>query len=489
MPLTGKQRAQRIDRQYHKLVDPFLVRKRWLGVIGFSLALAYSTWLFSNRGPVQISAGELSKKHAAWNHTGCEECHVPFSPIRKDAFGGDSPAVIAKNNLHCNGKCHTVTGHFERQLQPGVLASESCGSCHREHMGSEHSLVQIPDRDCKRCHQKLESVTATGIPSSSVFNFSDESGHPKFPFEATGKDPGTIKFSHSQHLRPGQPTTPGGTDAKGLINIPEKYRAQYNKRVDDNKLIQLKCSDCHSRDIEVPGYEELENGAEGLKPDRMGVQTTSHLLYKPVEFNKHCIACHDLDGVEHGLDRTKTKQSIDNLLPLRQNEFLRTQPADAGLTNEEINQRQLRLETLLSSKTDGCSKCHSRAVEDSPALVEPSGVMQRWLKHAGFSHGAHLMVSCKECHSQAYAMHGGRVDSELNADQVMIPGIETCRKCHIQSANKRSVEAAKNKHVATAECVDCHRYHVDPPKSAIPSKSASIDIEQWRTFLARGPFR
>ena len=487
MSRNGKQRAQRIDRQYHTLADRFVQRNRWFGVIGFLAAIAYSSWLFSSRGALQVSTGDLSRAHFAWNKTGCENCHLPFLPIRKDAFGGEVPETISQNNHTCNSTCHSVTDHFGRQTNPKVLASESCSSCHREHLGLNRRLVDVADNDCVRCHLKLEKIAVvTNTQFASVSNFSNSDGHPVFPFEKLGKDPGTIKFSHTQHLRLGQPKKPGDRTEKHIGNIPEKYRKQYQDRLGAGDLIQLRCSDCHERDVALPGYEELESFSPVLKDGRMGVRSNSHMLYKPIEYEKHCVACHDLGGVEHGLDRVQTQAAIESLMPVRLFESLKRRGIESKLTDVEIEGHSIRLNSLLTDKAEGCIKCHSSAEATSSSIVQASNIVSRWLKDATFTHGAHLMVSCKDCHSAAYVQHERSIDSEMDASQIMIPGITSCRACHVQDAQERSSQFANNKHVVSADCVDCHRYHVDPPMSLSPSEMQSASLEQVRALLSVG---
>ena len=465
MQENGRQRAAKIDRQYHAAFDPFLFRKRWMGIVGLVVGVIYSAWIFSSVGALHVTTGNLSKPHFAWNKTGCENCHLQNIPIRKDAWGGERIENIALNNKQCNGTCHAVTGHFESQTKNGIVATESCSTCHREHQGFDKSLVEVLNKDCTRCHANLSAVALRSEGKKSITNFSKTEGHP--PFASLGNDPGTIRFSHIQHMRPGQPKSPRGADAKKLDMIPERFQARYN-RVDSNKQIILVCSDCHSRDVDLKGYEGLEmvkEKSESFSP--LAVQSSSHLLYKPIEFDKHCAACHDLDGVPHGLDRAQTSQAINAMLPIMQLEHFRDQPAN----EEDIKGRDARLRALLGDGSNACKKCH-QLVESATRIVAPSNLNKKWLRDASFSHGAHLMVSCIECHAAANMESNEVFDREREgnnksleeASKVMIPGIAKCRECHIQDAESRSQAIGKDKHIASADCVDCHRYHTDSPK-------------------------
>ncbi len=505
MQENGRQRAAKIDRLYHAAFDRFIYRKRWMGFLGLIVAIAYSAFMFmSPRGALHVTTGELSQPHYAWNKTGCENCHLPNIPIRKDAWGGDLITNISQNNSKCNGSCHAVTGHFESKTAKGILDSESCSTCHREHLGFDRSLVEVSDSDCSRCHAHLASVAVQSsasdfAPKEPITGFSK--GHPEFaPLKEP--DPGTIRFSHSQHMRPGQPKSPGGGDAKRLAMLPERFRALYKDRVDADQLIQLTCSDCHARDVELKGYEGLE--LAGASPTA-AIQSSSHMLYKPVEFDKHCAACHDLDGIPHGLDLAQTRQAVREVVPVKSLDYLKSRSSAAEVAaiastklskdmEDEIDAREERLLKLYENGGPTCLKCHEKS-GDANAIVAPSNVKKQWLRDASFTHGSHMMVACKDCHPGAYEPSIGVYDWEKNANsenesnKVMIVGIEKCRTCHIQDAEARSQLFATEKHVASADCVSCHRYHSDPPKkapSASPAASGtSASLSEVHRFLAK----
>ena len=508
MQENGRQRAAKIDRMYHAAFDRFIYRKRWMGFLGLLVGLAYSAWmLMSPTGALHVTTGELSQPHYAWNKTGCDNCHLPNIPIRKDAWGGELVTNIAMNNSKCNGNCHAVTGHFESKTLPGVLESESCSTCHREHLGFDRSLVDVADSDCSRCHANIASVSiqsaaGSGGAKDAVNNFSKENGHPDFA-SLKEPDPGTIRFSHVQHMRPGQPKSPGGADAKQLDMLPERFRTLYQNRIDADQFIQLTCSDCHSRDVELKGYEGLE--LANASPSA-AIQSSSHMLYKPIEFDKHCAACHDLDGIPHGLDRTQMKQAIDAVIPVKSLEFLKTRYktsevdaiADGKISNEmkeEIAAREARLKAMQGDGGTTCIKCHQKS-DDPNLLVAPSNLKKQWLRDASFTHGAHLMVSCNECHPGAYDKSNaifdwekeGNTQSQDEASRVMILGIAKCRECHIQDPAERSRLFGSEKHVASANCVGCHRYHSDPPRT-LPSAGtaasrATASFSEVHQFLA-----
>lgn len=496
MKQTGKQLAGRIDRSYYQHLDPYVRFKRNAGLIGLSIGVLYSCWAFTGWGSPQISSGDLSHAHAAWNESGCENCHLPNTPIRPDAWGGRNTKNVALNNEQCNTKCHSVTSHFANRTNPKTLEQESCTECHREHLGKAFQLVDLADQSCSRCHEKLDRFVSASVQNhdGKAYSFSKHDGHPEFRV-LKQTDPGTIQFSHIQHLRPGQPKSLGDETSKLFRNVEAKFREQYshNHAIDLSQLIQLRCDDCHEPDVPMTGFETLsfESGADG----KTNLPTNEHRLYKPVRFDKHCVACHDLDGISHGLNREQMASAVEKLIPLRQLEFLKQRGVDQTNLSEknvdldDLAERELRLRQLLNDKSR-CSKCHELASHTSTQIVEASQIPRQWFTNANFPHGAHLHFACKMCHPAAFETSNGKIDSTIESNQVMIEGIESCRVCHIQDAHNRAKEFANGTaQVATADCVDCHRYHVDPPTTQNrdrPYTSARIDREEVRDFLTRG---
>ncbi len=535
MQETGKSRANRINRAYHAVPDPWVIRKRLWGGIAVVVACLFSCWLFASpRGALQVSTGELSHAHAAWNNTGCDNCHVPNVSIREDAIGGSHFTAIQETNTKCSA-CHAMTTHFAHRTTTQKLTLEGCARCHREHLGADRSPIDLGDADCVRCHDKLSTFSNRKLENDQpikIFSASPNAPlaikraeHP--PFRSLNQDTGTIKFSHRQHLRPGQPVHPGDRTEKKLSNLPERYRAKYKTRVagpGPEGLIQLQCSDCHERDVPLAGYDDLEladwTPAQADHPKGAAskqVQSSTHALYTPVTFEKHCIACHDLNEVPHGLSRSLTEQAFDRLIPVKMFDQLRqrephneSHAMDLELVDAEYDDLKSRL-SALNQQWAMCSKCHVN--NDNPSLDSivllsdqpnnPSGVPKRWFSNAVFTHSEHLMVGCKACHAKAYEDSDAPVQSKEEAGWVMIDQIEKCRECHISDPEERSKRFSgnnrvhSNKHVASADCVDCHRYHVDPPNSTSLTDAIASQIqqreysipEQLLNFLRRGSLR
>ncbi|MFP6764131.1 MAG: cytochrome c3 family protein, partial [Planctomycetaceae bacterium] len=78
-------------------------------------------------------------------------------------------------------------------------------------------------------------------------------------------------------------------------------------------------------------------------------------------------------------------------------------------------------------------------------------IPNRWQPHARFSHKAHQMMNCAECHD-------GAVRSEQTAD-ILLPDIKLCQECH-SSTPKQPQGGSPLRHFgARADCIECHTYH------------------------------
>jgi hypothetical protein len=72
--------------------------------------------------------------------------------------------------------------------------------------------------------------------------------------------------------------------------------------------------------------------------------------------------------------------------------------------------------------------------------VAPAKITARWLPHAKFDHDAHRGFSCAGCHAKAL--------SSTETSDVLVPGIENCRRCHAPGTEQ-----------AESRCFECHTYH------------------------------
>jgi cytochrome c2 len=297
-------------------------------------------------------------------------------------------------------------------------------------------------------------------------------------------------------MRPGQALKPGDLSAKTWDSLPLAFQDQYQKPKKGSDPIQLTCSDCHERDHPIAGFETLESPNAIVATNSLDRQTNAHVLYKPIEFSKHCEACHQLD-LPHKLDYKDKNYLLDIVTISQQQRLARSErlqstskPSESSVEEEN----RLRIAGTASGtdlvglirennplakteifKTYACSKCHQPATDlafnnNLESIVAPSSLPTQWLKKASFSHGPHINVQCDVCHKihlDSNALSPSEPKPLLGglASDVLIDGMQGCQVCHIVDETKRrDAQLAGVKNIARADCIDCHRYHDHGPQ-------------------------
>src|SRR5262249_391726 len=118
--------------------------------------------------------------------------------------------------------------------------------------------------------------------------------------------------------------------------------------------------------------------------------------------------------------------------------------ATSDTVNAEITSKSSGALKRMFAPGARCLKCHesSGMNQGVPKEIVPTQVPAVWFKHARFNHTAHRAVDCNECHSAA--------QGSKTRDDMMIPKIDNCRKCHAPLSNGNSVRY---------DCAECHTYH------------------------------
>ncbi len=460
-------------------------------------ARRFVTWICAAIGLIVVGIPFLINDHRAYEsrcvseahrlfEVSCRDCHDrQWQPLLRLVTANDRARSVSDQACQ---KCHAEQ---TRDHHASVLTPEEprdCVQCHQEHRG--RSLLELADATCTQCHADLAAHSlASHEPrvASSVTGWHD---HPEFALqrppadlaaidhlatfvaqaESTGwRDRSAIRFNHRLHLAPeGLPVPPG--------------HAEFG---DGRTWKKLVCADCHE-----------------TAPDGTGN------FMRPVNYEQHCQACHRLDfsarltearDLPHGdadLVRGVLRQRLSEYLaahpealdgavdrsalpqspvdpPAQPNEAERADPADeerdaarrwqwiesqlAEVSNFVAQRSDLAAATsksgLVKRVATGCQYCHDLQNADQPAAwqVVPPGIPQRWLPHGEFRHASHSMVRCADCHdansdSQSVAKSSDTAD-------ILLPGIASCRKCHVTSGQPARAGSAGTR------CVDCHRYH------------------------------
>ena len=517
-PETSRGHASRIDRLYYTRPAPLLRGRRWLMFLAFVAALGWAGWALTDKSH-QIAPGAVVAAHATWEND-CQACHVPLSPIREGGWQEKVFAGSAPHPAKCE-KCHALASHSPRQVPAEV---GSCSSCHVDHRGREADISRVADTTCTACHGDIgaHSIAAAGEPKPvlpSVTRF-DADHHP--PFQSLAADPGRVKFSHGRHMRAGLTLGAGnGADkvAWTYARLPAADRARYVPAgVSETDLVQLDCAACHQFASDIPPDVLLGD----LRPvSALLAGRAPGAIALPVEFERHCSACHQLPAdasasaetataaetgvaatsvapetsaasqLPHGLDAGAIRRFLESRAvaaldappggaPPGERPFpvahIPEPPRDATSLDElraGVDARRLFVRGV-------CEKCHQvdpvtlaadgslvaaisgdRAPEEGWFGVGPSRIKMVWLEKARFDHSAHRSWSCRECHAGAYppAMPPADVlaSSPLDHGQVLIAGKESCLGCH--APRQREGVSGREFGGARFDCVECHGYH------------------------------
>jgi len=418
---TTKKLAKRIDLQYFAQPHPLRRWRFWLSVAVPVIALGWFVTQRAQDGRKVYSSGQLSHAHAVFTQQ-CALCHVPQA-------GAFAAQVTDKACL----ACHDAPLHHANQT-----LTPACATCHDEHKGAMR-LRDTADATCTQCHGQLRTRDDQPHYLTSITGFDGK--HPEFAALRSGMvDPGGVRLNHYVHL---QPTLMGP----------------------NNTRVQMTCDDCHrSTAAGVWPYGAAE--AHPVATSDPGPNRSHDQAYmSPLEFAKHCAACHTLqfdkrfgdDQVPH--DKPEV---VHAFLLKRFREYIAAHPSavhEVSPPDRQIPERvrlprvardafewvEFRVddaEWLLYAKT--CKQCHTlRPTSGSLPEVAKSNLTTRWLTHAEFDHHAHRMMFCTACHTRT-------PDSRETAD-VLLPGIQTCQQCH------RPEGPAKE--AAEGRCFECHQYH------------------------------
>jgi hypothetical protein len=430
--LTTKKLAQRIDLSYFKRPHPFRRLRFILSIAAPLVAILWLGWYAFARDNHVYSGGRVSTAHAILSAE-CNACHV------KEAGSFSAKA----SNQGCES-CHDGPIHHANQL-----FTPNCASCHEEHRGHLR-LAATSNTSCTQCHANLHTAGGTTPFAHTVTRFDGD--HPEFAaVRFANSDPGTIKFDHAVHLK-------------------------HNLR-GPNGLADLDCQDCHrpaASDSKWKYGTKGDAGSDGLVDSQHPAAIAQKSLppsldYKraymsPIAYAKHCVACHGLqfdprfqESAPHDTPKiihAFLVQKFQRYIPSHVSELrvaapvperdLPQKPLPAAfriLSQQQwVDLRVAESEELLWRKT--CAQCHALSfTRQSPLpVVANSNIKQRWFQHAVFDHDTHKLLKCVECHSHA--------PNSQDTSEVLIPGIQTCQKCHRSGVNS-----------AESRCFECHTYH------------------------------
>jgi hypothetical protein len=333
--------------------------------------------------------------------TTCDSCHAA--------------ALDRVPNERCTA-CHgTIQHHVDvHKKAVALFAGDRCGSCHIEHL-QPTGLIPRDEHLCTDCHADLRSKS----PGTKLEDVSDfATGHPDFTVALPAREASNLEFSHVTHMNP-----------KG-IKAANGYET-------------LKCQGCH-------------------EPNTSGRQML------PIRMERHCARCHSLLFDEHDPSRVVPHGSISAVFDTLQSHFIREYLAstdaraaadardarrpggEAAIMTRDEQRRARdwadRQSGLIASELIGkrvCVQCHRVSRDGEGWHIARVRVTQTWMPRARFDHAAHATTECTKCHAAA-------LESKKSED-VLMPGISTCRSCHGGSADSGRVRS---------DCGMCHQFHL-----------------------------
>ncbi len=400
--------------------------------------------------PTAFQSRPVSTAHASFNQD-CAQCHVEgFRTL--DRLRRLDSEVRAVPDSACV-RCHAGPVHHATQI-----GNSACASCHKEHRGHD-TLARVADAHCTECHADLHRNDGQQPTFDAHVRGFGVGLHPEFRLLARGEpvDPGTVRFNHAVHL-----------SADGILDVDREQRTRQIRDAGGNageeaprQRVRLECQSCHQSDA------------------------TGRYM-QPIRYAQHCQSCHplavqlagewkpDLRDLVNEFGRTPAPhptsgtsvEMVRGVLRDRLARFIRRigdEEKGSGVAEEEsggllgprssspltreqfdwVNVEQGRVERLLFDGAGGCRYCHQEKTTPqtrTDGLPEylPPNIPSRWLKHASFNHQSHQMLGCVECHP---------AQTSTRSADVLLPGIDTCRKCHGTGSGQ-----------ARSDCVSVH-YH------------------------------
>jgi predicted CXXCH cytochrome family protein len=365
------------------------------------------------------SPGPLALAHEKLD---CTVCHTqPWQPLHRLVAADQQKARLIMDQACVT--CHADLVHQSQEIPADV---PNCVSCHREHQG-RHGLTTVADRSCTGCHADLRTVQGPSTQFERSVTSLDT--HPELAVLRRGApDPGTIAFNHAAHLKP-----------EGVLDP-------------DNRLVSLKCADCHQP---APDGRYME----------------------PIRFDAHCARCH-ASALVYDMARFRDRPAphgqqpelLRGLLRERYTAFIQQHPEELGIerqvevplpglsglravTKEEwtwANEQLEQADRVLFAGAGGCQYCHRVEGTAKGWHIASPAIPQRWLGFSKFSHYSHRLdpkpVAGQE---NCTACHDGVRSSTQTAD-VLLPSIKNCMGCHNRSGLP---------HSGRSDCTECHTYH------------------------------
>lgn len=365
-------------------------------------------------------SGPLHPTHQLEIGDDCSACHEkPFVQVKDSAC------------LACHERITHHVSVADRKHED--METWRCQTCHKEH-NEPAQLVLAEDKLCADCHLDVKTIAVVNKEMLKVGSFEDK--HPQFRvsmMSPVATEPGSWEIERidlddtSIHERSG-------------LNFPHAKHlvADGVPGPDGNQVLQ--CADCHEAEL-------------------------SGEYFKPIRMREHCQSCHVLEFDEAVPGRQVPHASPDEVMTMLQEYFasamltgrLATKaqgreiriPGKIALSVEEKRETLEEAQKLADVRFDEliegvCMECHEPAeaahagASNGMPELAPIRLTEHWMPKAHFGHASHIAgQQCGDCHAA--------ISSEQSSD-VLMPGIEQCRDCHVKNL--------------ASTCMTCHGLHL-----------------------------
>jgi predicted CXXCH cytochrome family protein len=416
-------------------------------------------------------SGSLSQVHANLENN-CAACHAePFVAVRDESCQSCHVRVhdhadqvrLARARPGLDG-----WGRFRLAVQETFgLTPGRCVDCHTEHEGPQE-MAPAAQRFCADCHTGLqERLRDTSLGDASDFGRAHPEFQPSVLIRWDGETPvmqrvslgarprenSNLRFPHALHL----------SRNGGVAQMGRRLRGQHG--FGDS----LVCADCH-------------------------VPTPDGTRFQPVDMEGDCAMCHSLafdrvGGTVRTLRHGSPEQVVADLReyfrgrpPARPSVLggaARRRPGDIMQIRSTVQyalalagsgaaaERTIR---AIFSPRGACYDCHQVQVPPPGSFdfrIRPVAFPTRYMHNGWFDHRPHQQTDCATCHA---------AERSQSANDLLLPGIETCRTCH----------GGESSGDVPSTCAMCHDYHQDEGVPAMLLRQR-VRGRRWETSVIPVP--
>jgi hypothetical protein len=287
---------------------------------------------------------------------------------------------------------------------------------------------------------------------NSVTSF--PAGHPEWAIlRESRKDATPLRMGHARHMDPELKGAPPGGLRCVSCHISDDA-GRYMKPI----TFESSCRPCHEDNLGriniaegVVDAELAPHGSTDLVAMAIDRKLGQWVRARPERFIiKAASEAGTAAGAEpaqadqptsRGRRRASDKDKAEALVPVFES---------AAARDAWLGEKKAQVMTALAGE-QRCGYCHqgiaAPTTPDAAFEVSSPEIPDRWLTRSHFSHAAHGMLRCDECHAAEA--------SQTTAD-ILLPSISSCAKCHAPAGTGGG---------APHGCVVCHSYHQPAPAS------------------------